>query len=370
MVYPALACNLDRHLLLAALPLLERGTVGGMEWSYDAVYAYDTLPGWFDNLLAAFAEKGRLVGHGIYYSVCSGSWTPEQQQYLDNLATTARKYAFAHVTEHFGFLTGSDFHRGAPIAPPLTTTTLRIGRDRLARLGDAAKCTVGLENLAFAYRAEDVFRQYAFLDQLLLPINGMLILDLHNLYCQLHNFSIDLEDLLRHIPLERVREMHLSGGSWEPHPRAPARRVRRDTHDERVPEQVFALLGEIGPRCPNLHFVVLEQLGSALHDNEARLGFQSDFERMTAVCCTIGTGPTSLPDKPRTSPSTLSPLPLTDPQLTAQQRELSDILETSPTLTEVRKRLEDSRLANTAWQIESWEPHMLETAWKISRKWR
>ena len=370
VVYPSLACNLDRHLLLAALPLLERGSVGGIEWSYDAVQQIDALPDWFDNLLTAFAREGRLVGHGIYYSVCSAYWTSEQQTYLDRLAKTARKFAFAHVTEHFGFLTGTDFHRGAPIAPPLTSATLRIGRDRLLRLRDAARCPVGLENLAFAYRADDVLRQYAFLDQLVEPVDGMLILDLHNLYCQLHNFSFDLETLLSHVPLQRVRELHISGGSWEAHPGAPASRVRRDTHDDRVPEEVFAILREVGPRCPNLRFVVLEQLGSALHTDEARLGFQSDFECVSRICSAIKREDSPRSRLPVTPAFPVTASPLCDPQLAAEQRELSDILETSASLSEVEDRLQRSRLAQSAWQIESWAPYMLDTAWKISRKWR
>ncbi|PPK86585.1 uncharacterized protein DUF692 [Neolewinella xylanilytica] len=371
MTYPSLACNLDHQLLSTALPLLEAGTVSGLEWSYDAVYQYETLPEWFAALLKAFAAEGRLIGHGIFYSVCSGAWSEDQRNYLDRLAHTVEAFPFDHVTEHFGFLTGANFHRGAPIAPPLTQSTLRIGQDRLHRLHDAARCPVGLENLAFAYSADDVFRQYAFLDQLVQPIDGLLILDLHNLYCQLHNFSLDLEELLRHIPLERVREMHLSGGSWDFHHDAPTGRVRRDTHDERVPDEVFHLLHEIAPRCSNLKFVVLEQLGSALRETEAQLGFQADFDRMTSVCTAMVQQPVNdrpAPCLPNTSPITHPPLQ--DRALANEQQELSTILETSSTLAEVQDRLSNSSLANSAWQMENWSPYMLETAWKIARKWR
>ncbi|WP_116105833.1 DUF692 family multinuclear iron-containing protein [Lewinella sp. IMCC34191] len=370
MVYPSVACNLDRHLLATVLPLLEEGEVAGMEWSYDAIYRYESLPDWFGQLLTAFAREGRLVGHGIFYSVCAASWTEDQKNYLDQLSSVARTYPFDHVTEHFGFLTGKDFHRGAPLSPPLTAATLRIGRDRIRRLRDAANCPVGLENLAFAYRVEDVYRQYAFLDQLVEPVDGLLILDLHNLYCQLHNFSLDLEDLLRHIPLERVREMHVSGGSWESHSSAPTGRVRRDTHDERVPNEVFHLLREIGPRCPRLKFVVLEQLGTALHDLTAQDGFRSDFQRVAAICETIhSTVPADDRDKPLSADPIPEP-PLQDRQLAAEQRELSDILETSSSYSEAHDRLARSLLANSEWHVESWAPHMVETAWKISRKWR
>ncbi len=92
-------------------------------------------------------------------------------------------------------MTGQDFHHGAPLNIPYTASTLRIGRDRLLRIADACGRPVGLENLAFAYSADEVRRHGEFLDRLLEPVNGFLILDLHNLYCQVENFGMDFETL-------------------------------------------------------------------------------------------------------------------------------------------------------------------------------
>lgn len=54
---------------------------------------------------------------------------------------------------------------------------------------------IGLENLALAFTASDVRDQGQFLDDLLAPFDGFLVLDLHNLYCQLVNFDQDLQPL-------------------------------------------------------------------------------------------------------------------------------------------------------------------------------
>ncbi len=368
---PTLALNVDRHLLSAALPLLRDGAVGGVEWSFDAVYALPELPPWFAELLTAYAGAGRLVGHGIFFSVCAGEWRPQQQEYLDRLRQLASAYPFDHVTEHFGFMTGRDFHRGAPLAPPLNAASLRVGRDRLARLHDAAACRVGLENLALAYSAEDVYRQADFLDRLLGPTDGLLILDLHNLYCQAHNFGLELTRLVDAYPLHRVREIHLSGGSWEVQHNAPGGRVRRDTHDDRVPDAVYALLAYAIPRCPRLKYVVLEQLSPALRTEEAIMGYREDFKRLSTMLPFLPEGAdqdtTSIP---YASSSTQLGLPHIESELAAQQEELSCILEDSESLSQVTESLANSRLAASAWQIETWSPHMLETAWKIARKWK
>ena len=88
---------------------------------------------------------------------------------------------------------------------------------------------------------------------------GFLILDLHNLYCQIHNFGIRWQDLLANYPLEKVRELHVSGGSWGEAPSAPGVSIRRDTHDDAVPEEVHALLEAILPLCPNAEAVIFER---------------------------------------------------------------------------------------------------------------
>ncbi|HPI08469.1 MAG TPA: DUF692 family protein, partial [Saprospiraceae bacterium] len=272
-VYAAIACNLDADILLAALPLLEDEKVQAVEWSFDTLYKVRDIPPWFDALLHEFGNAGRLVGHGVFFSLFSGKWLPEQQEWLDHLKRLSGVFRFDHITEHFGFMTGSDFHAGAPISLPFTQATLAIGHDRLRRIQAACECPVGLENLAFSYSLDEVKKHGDFLNQLIEPVNGFIILDLHNLYCQAHNFALDAEVLLQLYPLDRVREIHISGGSWEDSPLLPGRQVRRDTHDDSVPDEVFQLLEYAIGICPNLKFVVLEQLGTGLKTDASRRQF-------------------------------------------------------------------------------------------------
>jgi uncharacterized protein (UPF0276 family) len=369
-VLAALACNLDTDILGAALPLLEAGQVEALEWSFDTLYWAAAIPEWFTELLHTYGSQQRLLGHGVYFSLLSGQWSREQQQWLRQLRELTQQYNFAHITEHFGAFTGQNFHAGAPLSVPYSPVALRIGQDRLARIADACQCPVGLENLAFAYSLDEVKRQGEFLAQLLAPVNGFLILDLHNLYCQLHNFAIGLEELLGLYALDRVREIHISGGSWEDSKLLPTRKIRRDTHDEAVPAEVFELLACIMPRCPNLRYVVLEQLGNSLKTEPSRAQFRHDFGLMAALVQQHS-------HPPRQAVEAFLPLcpPLLGPavqdaQLHEQQRQLSHILETAASLPEAQQRLRASALAHSAWQVEQWEPYMLETAISIAQKWK
>ncbi|UOR06816.1 DUF692 domain-containing protein [Hymenobacter aerilatus] len=370
-ILSAIACNLDDQTLTAALPLLEAGQVEAVEWSFDTLFDGRQLPDWFVELLTAYGEQGRLVGHGVYFSLLSGRWTPEQAQWLEQLRLLAGRFRFDHITEHFGAFTGQNFHTGAPLPVPYTAATLRLGQDRLLRVADACQCPVGLENLAFAYSLEEVQRHGEFLEQLVAPVNGFLLLDLHNLYCQLHNFNLLSDSLLALYPLHRVREIHISGGSWEDSRVEQGRQIRRDTHDEAVPDEVFSLLKRTIPKCPQLKYVVLEQLGTGLRTDASQDRFRQDFQRMAAIVEASRCHAHSHQPNAFQPPASLPAGPAAhDETIHTQQRQLAQILETAASYEEAQQRLRASSLAHTDWQLEQWAPHMLETAVRIAQKWK
>lgn len=370
-ILPAIACNLDVDILSAAMPLLEEERIGAIEWSFDALFKVKEVPEWFDELLLAFSKEGRLIGHGVFFSLFSGKWLPEQSDWLNHLRQLSKRFQFDHITEHFGFMTGADFHNGAPLSIPYTASTVAIGKDRLKRIHDACGCPVGLENLAFSYSLEEVKRHGHFLDALLEPVNGFIILDLHNLYCQLHNFNVTFDELIRLYPLNKVREIHISGGSWESSGVAPLGKVRRDTHDDGVPEEVFQLLKKTLPICPQLKYVVLEQLGTGLETEESKIGFYNDFLRMESMLHSYqpADGHTALnPFLPQTAFNL--DVPIEDELLYRQQLLLSEILETADNYQDAFNQLQHSALQHSDWNIESWQPYMLETAIRIAKKWK
>ncbi|ADB39177.1 DUF692 family multinuclear iron-containing protein [Spirosoma linguale] len=371
-LYSSLACNLDTNSLQASLPLFEAEKVQAIEWSFDTLFALGEMPDWFAELLRAYSQEGRLIGHGVFFSLFSGKWTPDQQQWLKQLKALSADFTFDHLTEHVGFMTGEDFHKGAPISIPFTTSTLAIGRDRLLRLQDAGNCPVGLENLAVAYSLDDVKRQGDFLAQLLEAVNGFILLDLHNLYCQSQNFDLGIADIQALYPLDRVREIHISGGSWVPSTVNPTKQIRRDTHDESVPAAVFHALQQVIGQCPNLKYVVLEQLGTGLTTDVSRQHFREDFYTMDALIEATNQLNSHSPINSflPLSETSIPETPMENPLLNQQQTELSAILETATDYGQAQLFLNASSLANSDWNIENWQPEMLETALAIAQKWK
>ena len=370
-ILSSISCNLDANILQAALPLLAQEKIQAIEWSFDTLYNHRKIPQWFVELLGTFGDQGRLIGHGVYFSLFSGKWSKSQQDWLDHLKKMSKNFQFDHITEHFGFMTGESFHKGAPIGVPMTPTTLAIGRDRLKRIYEACNCPVGLENLAFSYSLEEVKRHGDFLNQLIEAVNGFIILDLHNLYCQLHNFEVSYDEIIQLYPLDLVREIHISGGSWETSDLLPGKKIRRDTHDDSVPEEVFQLLKWSIDKCPNLKYVVLEQIGIGLETADSKMQFQKDFLKMNEIVqqkneLLAGTQKATFLAKN----IDLNNAPIEDLNLHNQQMELSDILENSQNYLEVKTRLKESSLGNTAWEVENWEPAMVETVFQIAQKWK
>jgi hypothetical protein len=269
-------------------------------------------------------------------------------------------------------MSGANFHHGAPLPVPFTKEVCEVGQDRLMRIQDVCECPVGVENLALALRPDDVKIHGEFLNELITPINGFIILDLHNIYCQLHNFNMEIDGILSCYPLDKVREIHISGGSWEPSGVNPLKRIRRDTHDNGVPDKVFELLSYVIDRCPNLRYVILEQLGRGLLTNESKKQFQQDFYKMSEIvekASKVAKGKLNsfLPSNKKI----LLTQPLENTSLHLQQQELSEILENSIGVEDARAKFLNSKpLVLSDWRIEYWQDDMLETAIKVAKKWK
>ena len=263
---------------LAALPLFESDEVDVLEYSFDNGWSGE--PEWLCELVDYYASQNRLLGHGVTFSPLSGAWETRQEEWLVNLKRECQRRSYLHISEHFGFMTAGSFHQSAPLPVPRTEGALRVGIDRLKKLAQTSSVPIGLENLAFAFGPQDVHEQGSFLEQLLAPVDGFLLLDLHNLYCQSANFKVPACELLESYPLERVRELHVSGGSWS---ESNGEAFRRDTHDGPVPEEVFELLPVALRRCPNVHAVIFERMGGTIPTDGMQAQMRDDYRRIAAI---------------------------------------------------------------------------------------
>ncbi|MBX7082900.1 MAG: DUF692 domain-containing protein [Nannocystaceae bacterium] len=258
----------------AALPLFERGDVDALEWSFDQAWRRP-LPSWAAALLDHYAAADRLWGHGVTMSPGSVDAGDRHEAWLQRLQHELPQRRLRGVSEHFGFMVAGAIDLGAPLPLPDGPGARAVLRRNLARLAAVAGVPVGIENLALALCRDDAWQQGPMLADVLAHVDGYLVLDLHNLWCQLVNFELDPLATLQRYPLQRARCIHVSGGSWW-----GEARFRRDTHDDEIPEPVLALLQQAVPLCPALEVVVIERLGETLVGHPDAL--QRDLERVRA----------------------------------------------------------------------------------------
>lgn len=283
-----LALMPEEDFKVATRALFEEGQVDVLEWSFDVHWGGEPLPEWCSELVDQYSERGRLLGHGVTFSPFSGGFSVRQTEWLNNLSTECDTTNYVHISEHFGFMETDTFLEGAPMPLPLMQESLDLGRRCLGAISMAANLPVGLENLALAFGLEDVKRQGDFLYQVLSTVDGFLLLDLHNLFCQSVNFSISMDDLLLSYPLELVKEIHISGGSWSERKSDPDKLIRRDTHDDDVPKEVFESLASTLPRCRNLEYVILERLGNTIEQTSQKESFARDYKHLLEIVNAAG----------------------------------------------------------------------------------
>lgn len=357
----------DDRFAAAALPLFESGIVDVVEWGPDLGWRRESLPSWLDPLLDDFAEAGALLGHGVSFSVLSAVFTPRHQAWLDNLSGETANRPYRQFSEHVGFMGAGRFSFAAPLPCPVDDELIRVGQDRVARLSHAAGMPIGLENLATSLGVGDGIDQPELIEALLAPTDGFMVLDLHNLWTQATNLLLDPVEQLHRYPLHRVREIHVSGGSWSTTANS-SRSLRRDTHDDVVPEAVASLLPLALAACPSAA-VIYERLPRGLERAEARMEYQADVQHIAAMVHSFPRAE----DAPLASPVPQPPLdPVESPRLAAYQATLLDVLDQTNELADYARKAAlwaaQSDAAHSEY-VEALDPALLAVAAELVATW-
>ncbi|MBA2542270.1 MAG: DUF692 family protein [Deltaproteobacteria bacterium] len=365
-IHTGIALFAAEELRLAALPLFEAGLIEAVEWTFDHGWTV-APPDWVTALLDAYAAEDRLYGHGLRLSPNTARFDDSSTAWLAELARDLANSgrAYRHVTEHWGFSRTRHLARGAPMPLPSSEAVV-VATDRaMHALASTAGTTVGLENLALALSDDDVDAQPAMLSRVLDACNGVLLLDLHNLWCQAENYGRDPRVLASQYPLARVRQLHVAGGTWSDS--AYGAPFRRDTHDALVPDDVLALLAWIIPRCPALEAAILERLPGALSDEPARAAWRDEWRALDHIVRAAAREPViAAPTVTRELLDTTATLD----DLATYQDTLSVALLGGGDPREIHAELlADPELTKFHAQIARWNLRALDVALALTAKW-
>jgi len=228
----------------------------------------------YHDLFRKFLDASRkpFVAHGLEFSL--GTPTDEEGeparigQWLERLRDDHGAFGFAWMSEHLGWTTARGLEANLPLPLPHHEEAVATVAERL-RLLKSVVPTVLFENWATTFVIDNPSREPDFFNAILSEADCGLLLDLHNAWTQCVNYELDAAEYVDRLDLDRVVQIHVSGGSMsEPALLKSRRSMRMDSHDNPIPEEVWALLESVAPRCPNLRGVVVERLNGTFGASE------------------------------------------------------------------------------------------------------
>jgi uncharacterized protein (UPF0276 family) len=164
-------------------------------------------------------------------------------------------------SEHLAFVRAGEIELGHLAAPSRTETTIEATAENIDRAVRATGAYPLVENVATIIDPPgSALDERTWLTRLLATTRSDLLLDLHNLYANGTNFGFDAADVLRSLPAERIRFIHLAGGA--PVTASTGEQRWLDDHLHDVPDPVYDLLEIVGERVPHAVDVVLERDGA------------------------------------------------------------------------------------------------------------
>lgn len=194
------------------------------------------------------------------------------------MAADHARFRFGWWTDHLGASSLDGLALTLPVALPMSPRAAAIVRGRLSAMSHIVG-DVGVENTVAYFTLGDPLEEPRFLRACLRGASTHLLLDVHNLYTMALNFGFAPERYLEALPLDRVIELHLSGGTMSPPEWLPSgRSLRLDGHDDAVPEPVWRLAERIVPRCPQLRGITLERMEGTVAPTDVAL-LSDELER-------------------------------------------------------------------------------------------
>ncbi len=241
--------------------------------------------GFHRRFLEIARETGKpFVAHGVGLSMGTSDRgdAARRRRWLRQMAADQAAFHFRWYTEHLGASSLAGLAMTLPLPVPMDAAAAKVLQRRLAAMQRVVP-DVGVENNVAYFTLGAPLEEPGFLRRVLSAPRTHLLLDLHNLHTMAVNFGFDPEEYLDGLPLDRVIEIHMSGGSFSDGAWLPSGRVMRlDSHAGQVPEEVWRLLDCALPRCRNLRGITLERMEGTVEAEDIG-GLHDELRRIRRV---------------------------------------------------------------------------------------
>ncbi len=203
-----------------------------------------------DETLSKILENIPLVLHGLDLSI--GSTGPLKIEYLDNLRSLLAGINFEWFSDHISLTHENNFEVGHLMPVQFSeenVSKISIKAKEVASLTDRPFL---LENITYYYPIPgQSMAEESFISSILESADCGMLLDVNNLYINSKNHGYDPIKFLSKIPVDRVVEIHIAGGSFK-------HGMLVDTHANSVSTEVWDLFDEVCNRVP-FNGVIIER---------------------------------------------------------------------------------------------------------------
>ena len=186
----------------------------------------------------------------------TASSAPTDRKKLSAMARLFEAVQPESWSEHLAFVRAGEIELGHLAAPPRNEASVAGGVHNLMEATKVVGVAPHVENIATIIDPPaSTLSEFEWTRQILDGSGCHLLLDLHNVHSNAHNFGSDAARLLEFADGGRVQYIHIAGGYLGPEGRIV------DDHKHDVPDPVYALLTEVAQRAPRPLTVILERDG-------------------------------------------------------------------------------------------------------------
>jgi uncharacterized protein (UPF0276 family) len=193
------------------------------------------------DILRRVRERHPVALHGVSMSI--GSADGLRRDYLVRLKALVAAVDPLYVSDHLSWSRIGRFNSHDLLPLPYTEEALDVVCTNIHRAQDALGRAMLFENPS-SYLAFDgaAMTEWAFLARMCERTGCGLLLDVNNVFVSAANHGFDPFVFLDGIPAQHVRQIHLAGHS-------EGDGLLIDTHDQPVPDGVWALYAHAVARC-------------------------------------------------------------------------------------------------------------------------
>ena len=183
-----------------------------------------------------------LIPHGLSLSL--GSAEGLDADYLREFAAVVNRLQPPWWSEHIAFTKAGGVDIGHLTPLPYTKEAINVLCHNIAQAKQKIDAPLILENITYAAALPGAeMTEAQFLTEIVERTDCGLLLDITNLHTNAVNHGFDAGEFLDAIPLEKVVQIHFTGGEWQDE-------ILIDSHSRPTPTPVWELMAEVFRRAP------------------------------------------------------------------------------------------------------------------------